>query len=270
MTFAKPEYERETKMNHYEQKQEAKRARLQERAESLRNASNQHFQRSSDILAPIPMGQPILVGHHSEGRHRRDLDRAHNQMRKSVEADKRAAEMEERAAAVGTGGISSDDPDAITKLNEKIEKAEQTQTFMKAANKALRKKDDDALRALGLTDAQITKLKEPDFAGRVGFADYQLTNNNANIKRMKQRVAQLEKNRSRAAPEDVTGDGWTLTENVEENRIQFLFDGKPSAEIRGFLKSEAFRWSPRNEAWQRHLNNAGRYAAKCVIRKMEG
>ena len=59
------------------------------------------------------MGQPILVGHHSERRHRRDLDRIHRNLERAMEAEKTAKELAYRAAAVGTGGISSDDPDAI-------------------------------------------------------------------------------------------------------------------------------------------------------------
>jgi len=38
----------------------------------------------------IPMGQPILVGHHSEGRHRRDLKRIDSGMRKAIEESEKA------------------------------------------------------------------------------------------------------------------------------------------------------------------------------------
>ena len=44
------------------------------------------------------MGQPILVGHHSERRHRRDLDRIDSHMRKSIEEDKKADYFSNRAA----------------------------------------------------------------------------------------------------------------------------------------------------------------------------
>lgn len=46
----------------------------------------------------IPMGQPILVGHHSERRHRRDLDRIDSQMGKSIEESKRADYFSYRSA----------------------------------------------------------------------------------------------------------------------------------------------------------------------------
>jgi hypothetical protein len=51
---------------------------------------------------------------------------------------KRAKDLRGRAASVGTGGINSDDPDAVLKLKEKLQAAETKQVFMKAANKVIR------------------------------------------------------------------------------------------------------------------------------------
>lgn len=258
--------EREVKMNSYEAKQEAKRERLEAAAERAEARSTEAYRRAdmSEENTGIPFGQPILVGHHSERRHRAAIARGDAAMRRSIEESKKAAHYRGRAASVGQGGISSDDPEAVTKLREKLEQAETRQTFMKAANAALRKNDDDTLRALGLTDAQIEGLKKPDFANRTGFAAFQLTNNNANIRRMRKRIAQLEK-ASEAEDSEAEYDGFKVVENTEENRVQFLFDDKPSAAIRDILKGQSFRWSRSNEAWQRQLNNAGRYAAKCAV-----
>jgi len=60
-------------------------------------------------------------------------------------------------------------------------------------------------------------------------------------------------------------DACKLIKNYSENRIQFLFNEKPSEEVRNLLKHWGFRWSPSNAAWQRQLNNAGLYAAKCIV-----
>lgn len=46
-----------------------------------------------------------------------------------------------RIRSVGTGGISSDEPQAIEKLKLKLEKLEKHQELMKAANAAIRMKD---------------------------------------------------------------------------------------------------------------------------------
>jgi hypothetical protein len=51
------------------------------------------------ILDIIPPGQPILVGHHSEGRHRRDLARVDRYFEKAREEDEAAAYHEQRVKA---------------------------------------------------------------------------------------------------------------------------------------------------------------------------
>ncbi len=102
--------------------------------------------------------------------------------------------------AIAAAPISADDRDAISKLRAKVKEAEATQVFMKAANKIVRNKklsDDTKVSSLIVLDATIKEetaqeLLQPDFMGRVGFAPYQLTNNNANIRRMLARIAELE------------------------------------------------------------------------------
>ena len=127
---------RVVRMNSYEEKQEAKRQRLLEAAAKAEVASNAAYKRAHTIADGIPFGQPILVGHHSERHHRADLKRINNEYRKSIEQSDRAADLQRRAENVGTGGISSDDPDAILKLQEKIEGLERTREHMKQVNKA--------------------------------------------------------------------------------------------------------------------------------------
>ena len=120
-------------MNTYEQKQEAKRERLLNAADRADERSKQAYRRSdmSEEATGIPFGQPILVGHHSEGRHRHTIERAHNAMQKSLDESNRASELRGRAESIGEGGISSDDPEAIEKLKAKIAKAENFQDLAK-------------------------------------------------------------------------------------------------------------------------------------------
>jgi len=256
-------------MNDYEIKQENRRQRYLDLADKNDAKSDSAYQASHNATAGIPFGQPILIGHHSEKRHRRDLERSDNAMRKSHEASETAKYYRSKAASVGKAGISSDDPEAVTKLQAKIDAAKLAQTQWKACNKIVRKKTTNeakiqALRSEGLSAASATKLLEQDFAGRVGFPAYLLTNNNANIKRMEQRIEQL-----RQAPTETTEeehDGITVVNNAEENRIQLIFPGKPPASVRAILKSHGFRWSPRNTAWQRHLNSNGQYVTKLALK----
>ena len=51
-----------------------------------------------------------------------------------------------------------------------------------------------------------------------------------------------------------------VVENTEIMRLQLFFDGIPEAETRNILKSNGFRWSPSNKAWQRLLNDNARYS----------
>jgi len=255
-------------MNEYEAKQEAKRERYLARADKAKGESSAAYQSSKAISDMIPFGQPILVGHHSERHHRSDIKKIDNAMRKSIAADEKADYYQQKAAGVGRAGISSDDPEAVTKLQKKIAGAEHCQELMKSANKIIRQAPKDtrtvekiaALEKLDYTTLQAEKLFIPDFCGRVGFASYSLQNNNANISRMKKRIAQLE-TRPAETVEKQHGD-ITVVENAEENRIQLIFPDKPEDGIRKTLKSYGFRWSRYNGAWQRHLNNNGRYAVK--------
>src|SRR3546814_16447475 len=68
----------------------------------------------------IPFGQPVLIGHHSEGRDRNYRQRIHNTFGKTFDLQKKADHYTKKAASVGDGGISSDDPDAIAKLLRQV------------------------------------------------------------------------------------------------------------------------------------------------------
>lgn len=251
-------------MNAYEEKQAARRERYEARAESTKQESNARHEQARRMGDAIPLGQPIMVGHHSEKRDRNYRGRIDNHMRKSVEADKKAEYYAEKAAAVGTGGISSDDPDAIEKLRVELAKRQADQEKMKQANKLVKKEDVAGLTALGYSETEAAELLKGDWCGRKGFASCTLTNNNASIKRIGQRIKTLEA-KKKMNEREVVGAGYTYREDPLENRVMFFFDGKPPAEVRQVLSAHAFKFSPsRNNAWVRQLTNAGIYAGKQV------
>lgn len=176
----------------------------------------------------------------------------------------------DKIRGVGTGGISSDDPQAVEKLEAKLAALEKHQEMMKAANAAIRMKDpakgDAKLAELGYTPEDIAKLREPDFCGRIGYPAYELQNNNANIRRIRGRIAELKK-RTESTPEGWEFDGGRVVVNTTENRLQVIFDGKPDADVRTELKGEGFRWAPSQGAWQRQLTDNAMRAArrlKCI------
>lgn len=176
----------------------------------------------------------------------------------------------DKIRSVGTGGISSDDPQAVEKLEAKLATLEKHQEMMKAANAAIRMKDpakgDAKLAELGYTPEDIAKLRAPDFCGRIGYPAYELQNNNANIRRIRGRIAELKK-RTESTPEGWEFDGGRVVVNTAENRLQIIFDGKPNADIQTELKGEGFRWAPSQGAWQRQLTDNAMRAArrlKCI------
>jgi hypothetical protein len=256
-------------MNAYEQKQEARRARYEARAEHAEAHAQALHDQAHRMAEAIPFGQPILIGHHSEKRDRNYRERIHNTFGRAFAEYDKAKHYAAKAAAVGTGGISSDDPDAIEKLRAELADIEAAQEKMKAANRAIRRNDRAALAELGFTPVQIEELFKPDFCGRVVFPTYALSNNSANARRIEKRIKELERLKDRGDVEQ-EGKGYTYREDTTENRVMFLFPGKPDADTRTLLKRHAFKWSPSRGAWVRQLNNAGIYAGKCVRQALDG
>lgn len=259
-------------MNNYEAKQEAKRERFEELADKNRRESESLHDRAHRMASVIPFGQPVLVGHHSEGRDRRYRSRIQNTYGKSFEAQEKADYYARRAASVGTAGIASEDPDATEKLSDKLAKLETLQERMRAANKVVkRKKLADAEKIAQLTEQGFSpeaaaELLKPDFCGRIGFPDYALTNNNANIRRIKGRIEHLARVQSQPETEQENeSTGIRLEDSPSDNRVRLFFPGKPSEEIRTKLKSNGFRWSPTIGAWQAYRNYHSMELAKTFV-----
>ena len=170
----------------------------------------------------------------------------------------------DKIRSVGMGGISADDDLAVEKLTKKLEGLESLQATMKAVNAYFRKhKTLDGCPEL--TPEQAEKLKA-DMAQSwhldksKPYPAYLLSNNNANIRRVRQRIEELS---SRSEFAGWTFPGGEAKINEAENRLQLIFEEKPDADQRQELKSNGFKWAPSQGAWQRQLNqNAIRAAAR--------
>ena len=80
-----------------QERAKAKAERYGEWADKARQRSDEAFERSNNAVAGIPLGQPILVGHHSEGMHRAAIKKSWAAMDKSVEESKKAEAHESKA-----------------------------------------------------------------------------------------------------------------------------------------------------------------------------
>ena len=69
---------------------ETRADRLSDKAARLDKEAEARSKAAHAIADHIPLGQPILVGHHSERRHRRDLEKIDTNMHKAIEADREA------------------------------------------------------------------------------------------------------------------------------------------------------------------------------------
>lgn len=257
-------------MNNYEKKQEVKRTRLLEKAERLQTERDQLYAREREMGQYVPLGQPILVGHHSERRHRAHLSTMWKMAEKQMGLAAHADELIRRAEAIGTGGISADDPEAIDKLKAQLFLLEADQAAMKEINKLVKKVklDEEKVEIAKelLTDDQFSRLMRRRGVF-VSFPSYMLTNNGANIRRIKKRIEEITESRE-ADNVVIEGDDFTYTEDPDDNRAIFEFTGKPEQATRELLKRGGWRWAPSRGEWVRQLNNNSRANGRWICKKL--
>ena len=165
--------------------------------------------------------------------------------------------------------ISSDDPKAIPKLEEKLDKAVALQEKMKAVNLYYRKhKTLDGCAELTLEQTEKLKeaMEQSPYRNPNPFEGWQLSNNNSEIRRIRKRIENLK----RYAATEYEGwvfEGGTVEPNRELNRLQIFFNEKPDADTISALNGNGFHWAPTKGAWQRLLNDNAIFAAdfiKCI------
>lgn len=169
----------------------------------------------------------------------------------------------DKIRSTGMGGIRQDDPQAIPKLQKKLDGLEKAQETMKAVN-AYYRKHGTLDGCPHLSPENIENLKA-DMASswhyeKKPFQSWELSNNNAEIRRVRQRIESL----TRAKETVYVGwefDGGHVEANREQSRLQVFFEDKPDADARQQLKEHGFRWAPSVGAWQRLLNGNAYYAA---------
>lgn len=183
---------------------------------------------------------------------------------RALKAIKRALQPERRP-------IMLSDDNAGDRLAAKLASAEKLQAAMLAANKAIRANakggtvaQTAALLALGFSDTRAHQLLTPNYCGRVGFEGWQLTNNSAEIRRIKARMAKVDE--IRTTPGTATEcENARIEDCPAENRIRLYFPGKPSGDTIAALKRHGFRWAPSLGCWQAYRNwNAQEFATQAA------
>lgn len=178
----------------------------------------------------------------------------------------------DKIRSTGTGGISADDGRAVEKLEAKLAGLESMQEEMKTVN-AYYRKHKTLEGCPGLSSEDIGKLQSSMASdwrkNPVPYPSYLLTNNNANIRRTRQRIEDL---KSQSEYAGWTFHGGEVKINETENRLQLIFEGKPSEDQRRELKQNGFKWAPSQGAWQRQLTKNAIYAASRIdfLRPQDG
>ena len=170
------------------------------------------------------------------------------QLERMTPADQQIARWRQGKWGYGES-ISADDPLATKKLQAKLEYLKENHENMKAANRAARS------------------------SGEKPHPTWELSNSNQQIKATESRLKQLERQASQrssggSASGSVSFNGGTMKHNADINRLQLVFDGKPSAEVRAQLKANGFRWSPSQGAWQRQDTPNAQYAADRILQSL--
>ena len=162
----------------------------------------------------------------------------------------------------------------VERLQNKLDTLTELHEKMKAANKIVRSKkmveaeQIDELVALGFNEQQAIEILKPTERWQsVGFPTYQLQNNLAKIKDTQ---AAIERHKAMAEAEDkeIKFNGGRVVVCNSEERMRFYFDENPSVDVRNMMKRHAFKWSPKNGAWQRQLTANCKFDTKRILAEL--
>ena len=162
----------------------------------------------------------------------------------------------------------------VERLQNKLDTLTELHEKMKAANKIVRSKkmveaeQIDELVALGFNEQQAIEILKPTERWQsVGFPTYQLQNNLAKIKDTQ---AAIERHKAMAEAEDkeIKFNGGRVVVCNSEERMRFYFDSIPPVEVRNMMKRHAFKWSPKNGAWQRQLTANCKFDTKRILAEL--
>ncbi|MCA9663839.1 MAG: hypothetical protein KC486_36270 [Myxococcales bacterium] len=204
---------------------------------------------------------------------------AASQRKKSDLYDRKAQEFREwaakrRRALLGEdrsqAAIRSTDDDALDRLREKLAETQRWRQLAKQANVILRRKkwsDEQRLaawRQLGVPEPEIARLRR---SGAII-----LPNISSQIRRLEQRIAQLEElaeDKARGRFEPYERGPWRVTWDDEDGRVRVQGPKPKTREATraqsAKFKARGFRWSPRSSAYQRQATENAWHAARSIV-----
>lgn len=200
------------------------------------------------IMDGIPLGQPILIGHHSERHHRADIKRIDNGVTKGLELLNLSKHHESKAAGLADQldrCVFSDDDNAIEALTARMEEKITKRDRMKQVNALYRKGDAQGLAALGL-DLERLKAKLAElgpYFGKAPHMPYEFTNLGASIKTDERRIADVKRRTERAEKAEAAPGGILIEKSSDGEYSSVTFAEKPDREILNALKAAGFWWS---------------------------
>ncbi|MCB1177164.1 MAG: hypothetical protein KDK36_06245, partial [Leptospiraceae bacterium] len=166
--------------------------------------------------------------------------------------------------------ISVGDKDAKEKLEKKLDNLLKERERNNEINKHFRKHKN--YKNFPLTEIEKKILSSYKKTWNMEYIpSYVNSNLSQNISRLKDRILELKRiEEMKESSKDLEHNGIKLIYNEDIQRVQIQFPGKPDKDIIKELKSRGFKWSPRENSWQRLLNQQGMRIAKDLFIKFSG
>ncbi|NDO18096.1 hypothetical protein FMM68_00220 [Lachnospiraceae bacterium MD329] len=167
--------------------------------------------------------------------------------------------------------ISANDPMAINMLKENLAHFENNTAYMQSVNDFY-KENGTMVGFEGIDYAEAVKLDEhvngyqtAPYPGKFFKDNYE------KIGRIKANIDRLE-NRPETMFKGWQFVGGEAIVNLANNRLQLMFEEKPSDEHRAMLKQNGFKFAPTTKAWQRPLDYKTMAAANRIdfIKPLDG
>lgn len=230
----------------------ARMERREEWAEKAHAASDAAYAASHRAVEGIPFGQPVLVGHHSEGHHRRALERSDKAMSRACERSKMADRHESVADNLERAldkSIFSDDTDAPDALRARIAELEAKRARVVTLNKAIRREMKGGLTEGWMARTGASEAEQRAMLDNVQhgwdnsplFPPYVTANLGGRISADRKRLEYLLARQERAARAEAAPSGVVVEGDGDYARVTFA--EQPERAVLDALKAAGFMWS---------------------------